>query len=56
MRVLQDRTADLGIPVVYGLPFGHVKSKLTLPLGVRAELDATNKSLRMLDHAVQALT
>jgi len=55
MRVLQDRTADLGIPVVYGLPFGHVKSKLTLPLGVRAELDATNKSLRILDHAVQAL-
>lgn len=51
-QVIEQRTADLGIPVVYGLPFGHVKSKLTLPLGVEAEIDATKKSLRLLDSAV----
>jgi muramoyltetrapeptide carboxypeptidase len=52
VQVLQDRLSDLGVPVVYGLPFGHVKSKLTLPLGVPAELDATNKTLRLLSEAV----
>ena len=51
-QVLDDRLKDLGIPVVYGLPFGHVRSKLTLPLGIMAELDATNKTLRILKDAV----
>lgn len=51
-QVLDDRLSDLGIPVVYGLPFGHVKSKLTLPLGIVGELDATNKTLRILTDAV----
>jgi len=47
-EVIEERTTDLGIPVIYGLPFGHVKSKLTLPVGMQAELDATNKRLRLL--------
>lgn len=51
-QVLDDRLKDLGIPVVYGLPFGHVRSKLTIPLGIAAELDATNKRLRFLNEAV----
>lgn len=51
-QVLQERIGDLGIPAVYGLPFGHVKSKLTLPLGIRAELNATERSLRLLEPAV----
>jgi muramoyltetrapeptide carboxypeptidase len=37
---------------VYGLPFGHVKSKLTLPLGVNAELNATARTFRFLEQAV----
>jgi muramoyltetrapeptide carboxypeptidase len=52
-QVLEDRLKPLGVPVVYGLPFGHVKSKLTLPLGVEAELDATHKSIRLLESAVR---
>ena len=51
-HVLNDVIGDLGIPAVYGLPFGHVRSKLTLPLGIHAELDATNRSLRLLEPAV----
>ena len=47
-EVITERTKDLGIPVIYGLPFGHVKSKLTLPVGMHAELDASNKQLRLL--------
>lgn len=51
-QVLDDRLKDLGLPVIYGLPFGHVRSKLTLPLGIMAELDATNRTLRILKDAV----
>lgn len=53
-EVIEERTKDLGIPVVYGMPFGHVKSKLTLPLGVEAELDAGAKTLRLLEPSVGA--
>lgn len=51
-QVLEARIASLGIPSAYGLPFGHVKSKMTLPLGIRAELDATKKSLTLLEPSV----
>lgn len=51
-QVIEQRTGDLGIPVVYGLPFGHVRSKLTIPLGIDAEIDATKKSLRFLSDSV----
>lgn len=52
MEVLQDRLGGLGIPVVYGLSFGHVVDKLTLPFGVKAELDSDTQQLRLLDTAV----
>jgi len=51
-QVFEERISSLGIPAVYGLPFGHVKSKLTLPLGVEAELDATNRTFRLVETAV----
>jgi len=38
--VLGERTADLGIPVLAGLPFGHVDEQWTLPLGRMARIDA----------------
>jgi muramoyltetrapeptide carboxypeptidase len=52
MEVLQDRLGNLGIPVVYGLSFGHVVDKLTLPFGINAELDSDSKQLRLLEPAV----
>ena len=38
--VVRDRLSDLGMPVVYGMRFGHGKHQFTLPLGVRATLTA----------------
>jgi muramoyltetrapeptide carboxypeptidase len=39
--VLAECTADLGIPVLFGLPSGHSpRDNVTLPLGVMATLDA----------------
>ncbi len=48
MQVLTDRIGTLGVPAVYGMPFGHVKSKLTIPVGVMAELDASTGRLSIL--------
>ncbi|HEY9787159.1 MAG TPA: LD-carboxypeptidase [Candidatus Obscuribacterales bacterium] len=44
-RVLKERLGNLGIPVVYGLRFGHSKQKFTIPLGVTASLDAGPKGV-----------
>ena len=52
-QVLYDRLAGLGIPVLYGLSFGHIKQNLTLPVGVRARLDADQQTLALLEPAVQ---
>jgi muramoyltetrapeptide carboxypeptidase LdcA involved in peptidoglycan recycling len=52
--VLRDRTADLGIPVAFGLPSGHGRGKKTLPLGVRARLDTRRRRLELLESPVIA--
>jgi len=51
-EVLSDRLFRLDIPVIYGLSFGHVVNKFTLPFGVNAELDVDNQSLTLLEKAV----
>ncbi len=38
MEVLMDRLSSLKIPIVYGMSFGHVKDKFTIPFGALAEL------------------
>lgn len=45
--VLADRLGDLAVPVLLGLPFGHGRPQLTVPLGVPAELDADAGTLTM---------
>lgn len=52
-QVLQDRLGDLGVPVIYGLSFGHISNKYTLPFGVKAQLNTYNKSLTLLEPAVK---
>jgi muramoyltetrapeptide carboxypeptidase len=53
-EVLVDRLQDLGVPVATGFPFGHISASWTLPLGVRARLDATAGSLTLLEPAVES--
>ena len=52
MEVLQDRLGNLGIPVIYGLSFGHVIDKFTLPIGINAELNTNNQELKLLEPSV----
>ena len=50
--VLEDRLGGLGIPVLYGLPLGHGPSLATLPLGVRATVDADALTLTIDEPAL----
>jgi muramoyltetrapeptide carboxypeptidase len=52
--VLAECTADLNIPVMFGLPSGHSpRGNLTLPLGVTATLDAGRGALSIDEAAVE---
>ena len=52
--VLSELTAELGVPVLFGLPSGHSpQGNLTLPLGVRVTLDAARCVLRIEEAAVE---
>ncbi len=52
-QVFDDLIRPLGIPTLYHLPLGHGDHLATLPLGVRAELDATRRQFRLLEPGVQ---
>ncbi len=52
MEVLQDRLGSLKVPVIYGMSFGHVKDKFTIPFGALAELDAGKQTFTLLEKAV----
>ncbi len=47
-EVLGDRFADLGIPVVSGLPFGHDGENAVLPVGMPAQIDGDRGILSIL--------
>jgi muramoyltetrapeptide carboxypeptidase len=51
-EVLATYFLPLGVPVAYGFPFGHVGDKWTLPLGVKARLDADAGELEVVEPAV----
>lgn len=50
--VVRDQLGGLGVPVIYGLSFGHIRDLFTLPLGVEAELDTETATLTLLESAV----
>ena len=51
--VFRERLGGLGVPVVSGLPFGHIRRNATLPIGVRATLDGEAGDLRIDEPAVK---
>ncbi|MBK7104278.1 MAG: LD-carboxypeptidase [Ignavibacteriae bacterium] len=52
-QVFKDVLGDLKIPVIYGLSFGHIENKFTLPFGVKASLNTFDKSLTLLEKSVE---
>ncbi|MBE2281313.1 MAG: LD-carboxypeptidase [Ignavibacteriaceae bacterium] len=51
-EVILDRLSNLKIPVYYGFSFGHILNKYTVPFGVKAELNASEGYLKLLERAV----
>lgn len=52
--VLLEHLADLGKPVLYGLPIGHGFHNATVPLGVRARLSGSERKL-IIEEAATSL-
>jgi len=52
-QIFKDRLGSLNIPIAFGFPFGHEKITATLPIGIKATLDATKADLIIQDAAVR---
>lgn len=52
-EVLSVYLLPLGVPAAYGFPVGHIQDQWTLPLGVRARLDAGAGEVEILEAAVK---
>lgn len=50
--LLHEHIKPLKVPAIHGLPIGHTKDLATLPIGVKAKLDADNKKLIITESAV----
>jgi muramoyltetrapeptide carboxypeptidase len=51
--VFRDRLLPLKVPIVTGLPFGHVPQNATLPVGLHATLDGNHGELLLTEPAVR---
>lgn len=51
--VVKERLSSLRVPIVTGLPFGHVELNATLPCGARVLLDANKGDLIVTEAAVK---
>ena len=50
--LIRDLLGGLGVPVALDFPFGHIDDNWTLPMGVRARLDAGPGTLELVEGAV----
>jgi len=51
-QTIADILKPLNIPVAYGFPFGHIKTKMTLPTGINVKFNATRRVLKLMEKAV----
>jgi len=54
--VIEEIVRPLGVPLVTGLPIGHVKANRTWPVGVRATIDGDRGEIRILERGVVQAT
>jgi muramoyltetrapeptide carboxypeptidase len=52
-EVLSTYLLPLKVPVAYGFPLGHIDDQWTLPIGVKARLDASAGEVEILEPAVR---
>ena len=49
IEVIKGEFGNADVPVVTNMDFGHTDPQLILPLGVKAEVDSTQQTFRMLE-------
>ncbi len=52
-EVVADYFSPLNIPILTGLVYGHVPRKLTMPIGIRARINADEGKIEFLESAVR---
>lgn len=50
-EIVRDRVKGLEMPIVLDFPFGHMKTMLSIPFGIKVRLDAGSGTLRLLEPA-----
>lgn len=51
-QVLEQHLKPLEIPAFYGAMIGHIENKYTLPIGIKAGIDADKGTIKLLESAV----
>jgi muramoyltetrapeptide carboxypeptidase len=51
-QILRQHLSPLRVPAFHGANIGHVANQLSMPVGVRAEIDAEAGTIRILEPAV----
>ena len=51
-EVLTQHIQPLGIPAFYGAMIGHIENKLTLPIGIKANIDAEKGTITLAENSV----
>jgi muramoyltetrapeptide carboxypeptidase len=52
-EVMEDYLNELNIPVVYTFPHGHIKDKVTVPIGINIKMNATKGFIEYNEGAVK---
>jgi len=52
-EVMEDYLSHLKIPVLYAFPHGHIKDKVTVPLGLRVKINSTKGFIDYTESAVK---
>ena len=51
-EIFDQHFVQVNFPVYQGATFGHLAPKFTLPIGIKAEMDADNFTIRTLEKSV----
>lgn len=48
-NIIKEYFGNLGVPVIYDFPTGHAFPFINVPIGLKVKLDATNKTIEILE-------
>lgn len=51
-ETLEERMAEVRVPAAYGYSFGHIPQQVTIPVGIKARLDTSARTITLLEPAV----